>query len=133
MLKDMVTSVMSESEAEVEIRYEPYKEIVIIQRNYFNSPDDLARFSSIVAGGKPGGLYWAEGVVFLYFLLPTSTNMAAKALIEKGRVYWSLVSYALMPKYQPVIETREKIIVPIIDISSEPIMRKVANWLKQQK
>lgn len=121
------------NENEVDVRYEPFKEIVVMQRNLFSSPDFMARFASIIAGGKTAGLYWAEGVVFLYFPLPASTETAAKALVESRRVYWTFVGYALMPKYQPIIETKEKIMVPVIDISSNPMFRKVANWLKEQK
>jgi hypothetical protein len=119
--------------SEVDVKYEPFKEIVIMERNFFSTPDEIARFTSIVAGGKPAGLYWAEGVVFLYFPLPASTEAAAKELIENGRVYWTFVGYALMPKYQSTIETKEKIIVPVIDMSSNPMFRKVASWLKEQK
>jgi hypothetical protein len=121
------------NENEVDVRYEPFKQIVVMQRNLFSSPDYMARFASIIAGGKTAGLYWAEGVVFLYFPLPASTETAAKALVESRRVYWTFVGYALMPKYQPIIETKEKIMVPVIDISSNPMFRKVANWLKEQK
>jgi hypothetical protein len=38
-----------------------------------------------------------------------------------------------MPKYQSIIETKEKMIVPVIDMSSNPLLRTVANWLKEQK
>jgi len=120
-------------ESDVEIEYEPFKEIVVMERNFFSTPDDIARFISVIAGGKPAGLYWAEGVVFLYFPLPASTETAAKALIENDRVYWTFVGYSLMPKYQAVIETKEKMIVPVIDMSSNPMFRKVASWLKEQK
>jgi hypothetical protein len=119
--------------SEVDVKFEPFKEIVIMERNFFSTPDEIARFTSIVAGGKPAGLYWAEGVVFLYFPLPASTEAAAKELIENGRVYWTFVGYALMPKYQSTIETKEKIIVPVIDMSSNPMFKKVASWLKEQK
>lgn len=121
------------SEDEVSVIYQPIKEIVILQRNHFNSPDELARFALIISGGKPSGLYWAEGVAFLYFLLPSSTETAAKALVEDGRVYWTMVGYALMEKYQPIIETREKIIVPVVDMSSNSSFRKAAEWLKRQE
>jgi len=120
-------------ESDVEIEYKPFKEIVVMERNFFSTPDDIARFISVIAGGKPAGLYWAEGVVFLYFPLPASTETAAKALIENDRVYWTFVGYSLMPKYQAVIETKEKMIVPVIDMSSNPMFRKVASWLKEQK
>jgi len=118
---------------EVSVAYQPIKEIAILQRNRFNSPDELARFASIISGGKPSGLYWVEGVIFLYFLLPLSTETAAKALVENGKVYWTMVGYAFMEKYQPVIETKEKIIVPVVDMSSNVNLRKVAEWLKQQE
>jgi hypothetical protein len=120
-------------EGAVDVKFEPFKEIVIMERNFFATPDDIARFASIIAGGKAAGLYWAEGVVFLYFPLPATTETAAKALVEEKRVYWTFVGYSLMPKYQPLIETKEKIMVPVIDMSSNPMFRKVANWLKEQK
>jgi hypothetical protein len=72
-------------------------------------------------------------VVFLYFPIPASTETIAKALVEHKRVYWSFVGYSLMPKYQAVIETREKMIVPVVDMSSNVLIKKVAAWLKEQK
>lgn len=121
------------SEKDVTIEYAPFKEIVIMERTHFSTPEDIARFTSVIAGGKLAGLYWAEGVVFLYFPLPASTTVVAKALIESGKVYWTFVGYSLMPRYAPTIETKEKIIVPVIDMSSDHILRKVARWLKEQK
>jgi len=120
-------------EDEVDVKYEPFKEILIMERNFFSTPDDIARFTSVIAGGKLAGLYWAEGIVFLYFPLPASTETAAKELIENKRVYWTFVGYSLMQKYQPTIETKEKMIVPVIDMSSNPMIRKVASWLKESK
>ena len=121
------------SEGEVSVKYEPFKEIVVMEKHSFASADEIARFASIIAGGKAAGLYWAEGVIFLYFPLPASTEVTAKMLVEKGRVYWSFLGYALMPKYQPVIETREKMIVPVVDMTSNAVIKKVALWLKEQK
>jgi hypothetical protein len=121
------------NENEVDVKYEPFKEIVIMEHTFFSTPDDMARFASIIAGGKAVGLYWAEGVVFLYFPLPASTETVSKMLVENHRVYWTFVGYSFMPKYGLTIETKEKIIVPVIDMSSNPMFRKVANWLKQQK
>jgi hypothetical protein len=121
------------SESEVTVKYAPFKEIIIMERTPFLTPENLARFTSVIAGGKLAGLYWTEGVVFLYFPLPASTTAVAKVLIESGKVYWTFVGYSLMPKYAPTIETKEKMIVPVIDISSDPILTKVAKWLKEQK
>jgi hypothetical protein len=57
----------------------------------------------------------------------------AKALLENGKVYWTFLGYAYMPKYAPTIETKEKMIVPVVDITSDPVLKKVAQWLKEQK
>jgi hypothetical protein len=118
---------------DVVVTYEPFKEVVVMEKDYFATADEIARFASIVAGGKAAGLYWADGVVFLYFPLPASTETTAKMLVEKGRVYWTFLGYSFMPKYQPVIETREKMIVPVVDMTSNAIIKKVASWLKEQK
>jgi len=121
------------SKSEVTVKYAPFKEIIVMERTYFSTPEEIARFTSVIAGGKLAGVYWVDGVVFLYFPLPASTTAVAKALIETGKVYWTFVGYSLMPKYAPTIETKEKLIVPVIDISSDPILTKVAQWLKEQK
>jgi hypothetical protein len=116
----------------VSVSYEPFKEIVIMEKTRFNNAEDIARFTSVIAGGKLAGLYWVEGVVFLYFPLTASNTAVAKELLEKRRVYWTFVGYAPMPKYAPAIETKEKMIVPVVDISNDPILKGVAIWLKDQ-
>jgi hypothetical protein len=121
------------SKSEITVKYAPFKEIIIMERTRFSTPEEIARFTAVIAGGKLAGLYWVDGVVFLYFPLPASTTAVTKALIETGKVYWTFVGYSLMPKYAPTIETKEKMIVPVIDISSDPILQIVAQWLKEQK
>ena len=121
------------SQTDVSISYEPFKQIVIMEKTRFASAEDIARFTSVIAGGKLAGLYWVDGVVFLYFPLTASTAVVAKELLENGKVYWTFVGYALMPKYQQIIETKEKMIVPVVDISADEILGKVARWLKEQK
>jgi hypothetical protein len=121
------------SKNEVSVKYEPFKEIVIMELTRFSTPEEIARFTSVIAGGKLAGLYWVDGVIFLYFPLPASTATVAKALIESGRVYWTFVGFSLMPKYEPTIETKEKMIVPVVNISSDTVLKKVAQWLKEQE
>jgi hypothetical protein len=120
------------SESQVTVSYEPFQEIVVMEKTHFSSPDELARFTSIITGGKLAGLYWVDGVIFLYFPLSASTAVVAKELLEKRRVYWSYLGYAVMPKFVPIIETKEKMIVPVVDISSNALLKGVANWIKQQ-
>jgi len=118
---------------DLNISYEPFKEIVIMEYMKFNSPDELARFLNIASGGKPTGVYWTSGVAFFYYPMPTSTETATKALMEQKKVYWAFVGYALMQDYKPIIETKEKIMIPVVDMSSNPLFKKAAIWLKERK
>jgi len=120
------------SEPQISISYEPFQEIVVMEKNHFCNPEELARFTSIITGGKLAGLYWVDGVVFLYFPISASTAIVAKELLEKRKVYWSYLGYAIMPKFAPVIETKEKMIIPVVDISSDDVLKGVATWIKQQ-
>lgn len=130
MLIEVVLEVSS-MPSEVVVRHEPFKEVVIMEYSRFPTPDDLARFVNVTVGGKPTGIYWANGVAFIYYPLPTTTEAATKSFIEEKKVYWAFVSYALMPQYRPIIETKEKIIVPVIDMSPSLLFQKVADWLKE--
>ena len=56
------------------VRLDPVKELVIKEVLFFGSVEELARFANIAAGGRPTGIYWAEGVAFLYYPLPLSTT-----------------------------------------------------------
>jgi hypothetical protein len=114
------------------IKGESFKEVIIMEQTHFKTVDDLARFANIAVGGKTTGLYWAKGVIFIYYPLPTSTEVAAKAFIEEKKVYWAFVSYTMMPEYKPIIETKERIMVPVIDMSTSNLFNKVAEWLKDQ-
>jgi len=116
---------------EINIQYQPFKEIIIMEYMRFNTPDDLARFLNVAAGGKPTGVYWTKGVAFFYYPMSTATETATKALLEEKKVYWAFAGYALMPEYRPIIETKEKIMIPVIDMSPSPLFQKAAQWLKE--
>ncbi len=117
---------------EVGISYEPFKKIVVMEYMRFKAPDDLVRFLNVAAGGKPTGVYWANGVMFFYYPMGSTTEIVAKALIEEKTAYWAFAGYALLPEYKGIIETREKIMVPVIDVSSSSLFQKTAQWLKER-
>ena len=117
---------------EVTISYEPFKQVVVMEYMRFKSSDELARFLNVAAGGKSTGVYWANGVAFFYYPLASSTELATRTLIEEKKVYWAFVGFAVMPDYRPIIETKEKIMMPVIDLSSSPLFLKATQWLKEQ-
>ena len=113
------------------VRLDPVKELVIKEVLFFGSVEELARFANIAAGGRPTGIYWAEGVAFLYYPLPLSTKLTVAELIKEGRLYWAMVCFTIMPEYRRVVETRERLMVPVIDVSTCELFRAVAVKLKE--
>lgn len=117
----------------IKIIYEPFKEVVIKEFTRYEEIEDLIFiFAQLRASGVPVALNWANGVVFVHSPLPPDTDQLMGEFL-KGRVYWSNVSFAIMPEYKPVYETKERVQVPIINASSNPILVQVTEWLKQQK
>ena len=117
----------------VKITYEPFREVVIKEYTRFERIEDLIYiFAQLRAGGAPVSLSWANGIVFVNSVLPPDTEQIMDEFL-KGRVYWVDVAFAFMPEYKPVLETKEKIQVPIVNVSSNPIVKQVTEWLKQQK
>jgi hypothetical protein len=117
----------------IKISYEPFKEVVIKEYVRFEKTEDLVYiFAQLLAGGAPVSLSWASGLVFVYSPLIPDTDQLIEEFL-KGRIYWTNVSYAEMPQYKPIFETREKVQVSIINLSSNPMIRQVMEWLKQQK
>ena len=117
---------------DVVVSYEPFRQVVVMEYMRFKSPDELTRFLNVAAGGKSTGVYWANGLAFFYYPLSSNTELATKALIEERKVYWAFVGFAVMPEYRSIIETREKIMMPVIDLSSSPLFQKATQWLKEQ-
>ena len=117
----------------VKITYEPINEIVIKEYVRFGKVEDLIYiFAQLRASGAPVSLSWANGLVFVYSPLAPENDQVMEAFL-KGKVYWTNVSFAEMPEYKPIFETRERVQVPIINVSSSPLIVQVMEWLKQQK
>ena len=117
-------------EEKIEITVQPMKRIVIFECTEFSIEELFKRVELLVRSGQPVALNWAEGVVFLYLpYQPESDIIIEEAL--KGTIYWATVIFSSMPKYQHVVKLGA-LEVPIIDQTSIPYLRQVAQWLKNR-
>jgi hypothetical protein len=117
----------------VKITYEPINEIAIKEYVRFEKVEDLIYiFAQLRASGAPVSLSWANGLVFVYSPLPPENDLVLEDYL-KGKIYWTNVSFAEMPQYKSIVETRERVQVPIINLNSSSIIVEVTEWLKQQK
>ena len=119
-----------EGENKIKIIYKPAKEIIILDYFQFSMEKLNQMFARIIQSGLPISAQWAEGVLFVYFPLVPETNELMENYL-KGRIFWSSVSFALMPKYTSSIKVGG-IEVPVIDVSEHPVLKETAKWLREQ-
>lgn len=115
---------------EIEIIVQPIKKIVIFECTEFSNEEFFERIKLMAMSGQPLVLNWAEGIVFLSLpYQPDSDIIIDEAM--KGTIYLAGVMFSSMPKYQTIKKfgARE---VPIIDQTSIPYLRQVAQWLKKR-
>jgi len=119
---------------EIEIIVQPIRKIIIFECAQLPNEEFFKRIElmamSMAISGQPLVLNWAEGIMFLPLpFQPESDIIIEQAM--KGIVYWAGIMFSSMPKYQPIKKfgARE---VPIIDQTSIPYMRQVAQWLKER-
>lgn len=114
----------------VEIIHQPFKQLIIMDYTIYSKPEALASTLSLaISAGQPAALYWCEGVAFYPALLPPETEGLANEYL-KGRIYATLVAFAIMPTFQQTIKVGG-IEVPVIDMTPNSTMREIARWLKQ--
>jgi hypothetical protein len=133
-LRRKVLSVLGDFEMKenekIEIFTQPIKKIVVFECTELSNEEFFQRMELIAKSGQPLMLNWAEGIVFLFLpYQPNSDVIIEEAL--KGTVYWAGVTFSSMPKYQLIKKfgARE---IPIVDQTSIPFLRQVAQWLKKR-
>jgi len=119
----------SRKENKVKIVYKPPKEIVILDYFQFSKERLNQMFARLIHTGLPVMAQWAEGVLFLYFPLVPETNDLMENYL-RGTVFWSSVTFALMPNYSTSIKVTG-LEIPVIDVSDHPVLRETAKWLRE--
>ncbi|RLF12635.1 MAG: hypothetical protein DRJ69_00795 [Thermoprotei archaeon] len=113
----------------IKVRYEPCREVVIKEVVEYPSVESLARLlNAYFRAGQLIVPNWTEGVLFCYFPLPLTSDSLVREYLN-GRVIWSSVMFTLMPNYQEFLKI-DGVEVPVIDVSHNPSLRRVAKWLK---
>jgi hypothetical protein len=115
----------------VKVTIKPWEEVIIHESIQY-SFDDFIKLCSM--GVQPGGLanplHWAEGIVFRFMPMSPTDEVIKEQLA--GKIHWSAIEWALMPKYQQVIMIGDiNAKIPIVNASATVILRDVITSLKQ--
>jgi hypothetical protein len=113
----------------MEIRFEPWKEVVIhevLERTWEDWINGI--ISNLKAGG--GGiptLNWANGMVFQTNAFPSTEKVVEEQL--KGILHWSSVSFAIKEKFEHQIVS-ENATINLVNVSVNEIFKELAQHLK---
>ncbi len=120
----------------VEAVHRVLKEIVVFEHARYRSVEELARDASLETGGfQPPVLRWADGIAFRTSLPPVllTSDHAARQFTENGRLHVS-IDYAEMPHFKPTVNAaEEKVVMPVLDETPNPVSRAIVDWLKNTK
>ncbi len=116
----------------VKIIYEPWKTIVIHDIVQYDLRMLIHLHGLGVQAGQLGRpLKWANGIAFDNIPMPPSEEIIKDQI--QGKIHWSGLSFAFMPKHKQMIEIPEgKIRIPILNLSNNMIFRDMAEWVKKR-
>ena len=117
----------------VKVSSKPYEELVIHEHQRF-ALDDLIRLrcTGMQVGSIAPSFQWAKGVVMWRETFPQNETITKENL--EGRGHWLWVGYSQMHEYKPSLVYKEtSVIIPVIDLSDNPVYRAAARWLNEQK
>jgi len=96
----------------------------------YSSPEELLK-NMILPPGQPAVLYWAEGVVFYPVPLLPNNEIVVEELL-KGKIYWTIVSFAEMRNYSNMVAAEKGPEAIVINVSKSRILKEVAKWLSEK-
>jgi len=117
----------------VKVAFKPYEELIIHEHQRF-ALDDMIRLrcTGMQVGSIAPSFQWAEGLVMWRETFPQNELMTKENL--EGRVHWLWVGHSEMREYKPSLVYKEtSVIIPVIDLSENPVYGAAARWLKEQK
>jgi hypothetical protein len=117
----------------VKVSFKAYEELVIHEHQRFALEDMIRlRCTGMQVGSIAPSFQWAEGVVLWRETFPQNETITKETL--EGRVHWLWVGHSPMPEYKPSLVYKEtSVIIPVIDLSDNPVYTAAAKWLNEQK
>ena len=114
----------------VKIIFEPYHTVVIHDIVQYDLNMLVHLHGLGVQSGQLGRpINWANGIAFNHRNMSATVDIVKEQI--KGKLHWSALSFAFMPKHQQMIEIPEgKIRIPILNLSDNEMFIDVADWIK---
>lgn len=89
---------------------------------------DVDDFIAIMANADVGLAYWNNGVLFSYFLMPESEQLAVEE--SRGVSYLEKIVFAKYPKYTKTVKSTMNYEMPVVSIQGSTVHNEMITWLK---
>ena len=116
----------------VKFVYKPWETVVIHEIVQYDSQTLMQLQSIGVPTGQLGRpVNWANGVAFRLTAMPPTSDVIKEQII--GKIHWSHLAFAFMPKHQSIITIPDSNIrIPIINVSKNELFWNMAEWLTKK-
>lgn len=114
----------------VDVVYKPWK-AVVFHEIVRSTIENLVHFQALGVRSDQMGrpIHWVDGIALVFTQMPQTDEIVKEQL--EGRIHWSQLAFAEMPRYQPVMTTSDgKIQVPIANVSHSEVFKDLAQWIK---
>lgn len=109
-----------------EFLYEPYKKIHIREVIKMSLDDLIGMISTL----ESASAYWAEGVLFVSFLISESEELGKKEI--EGEMYLDRVMFTKYDRYTKTAKSSSNVEVNVLNVQKSSLYRELTRWLKKQ-
>jgi hypothetical protein len=115
----------------VKVSYKAYDELIIHEYQKFVIEDMMRmRCTGLQVGSIAPSFQWADGILMWREPFPQNEEITKENL--EGRVHWTWVAYSPMNEFKPSLNFKEtSVIVPVVNLSDNPVFKAAAAWLKE--
>ena len=114
----------------VEFEYRPWNKIIIHELVEYPLDFFIMQASEKVSKGGVGRpILWSNGLVLTSFIMQPTEDVVKDQL--KGILHWVTLSYGHMEQYQSDFRTKDRVRVPVVDVSNHRIFGPLSSWLKK--
>jgi hypothetical protein len=114
----------------VEFEYRPWKKIIIHELVEYPLDFFIMQASENVSKGGTGRpILWSNGIVLTSYIMQPTEDVVKDQL--QGILHWVTLSFGHMEQYQSEFRTKDRIRVPVVNVSNHKIFGPLSKWLKK--
>ncbi|MYB47497.1 MAG: hypothetical protein F4X71_07205 [Cenarchaeum sp. SB0662_bin_33] len=92
-------------------------------------PMELDDIITVMSSVESGLIYWADGVLFVYF--PTETESAVEDTSEED-AYLDRIIFTKYPEFSRTVKSSTNFEIPVVNVQKSRLFAELVQWIKSQ-